>query len=155
MVQATGPLQSRVHSKLVDNDGNLISDAKLSDILAALLDLDTTVTREPLHLNSTGTGTTLRTLAPGAAYRLLGFRAHMGGALQAGEDLVVTFDSGVGGAYDTVLFTLDMGTPDIRDIVIPFGGEDDFYQAADAVVVTLSANANVITWGCETIYELV
>ena len=37
MVQATGPLQSRVFAKLTDNDEVLISDAKLSDILASLV----------------------------------------------------------------------------------------------------------------------
>ncbi len=148
MVQATGPLQSRVHAKLVDNEGNLISDTPFSQLQ---------LKRVPLHLNSTGTGLTLRTLAPGAAFKLLGIKVHIGtGApLAAAETLTVTLDSGEGAAYDVVLFTLDMGTPSINDVVIPFGGEDDFYQADDAIVIALSANAGGDTWGCETIHELV
>ena len=167
MAQVTGNPRRGI-TKLTDNDDVLISDAKLSDILAGILTGIVLaagnaiigwfrIKRAPLHLNSTGAGLTLRTLAPGAAYKLLGVRLHIGtGApLAAAETLTVTLDSGLGDAYDTVLYVLDMGTPDIRDVVIPFGGEEDFYQAADAIVFTLSANAGGDTWGCETIYELV
>ncbi len=163
MVQVTGNPR-RAITKLTDNDDVLISDVPLSRLLTSIILAAGSaiigwfrIKRAPLHLNSTGTGLTLRTLAPGAAFRLLGIRVHIstGAPLVAGETLEVTLDSNLGVEYDVVLFTLDMGTPAINDVVIPFGGEDDFYQAADSVVVTLSANGGGDTWGCETIYELV
>lgn len=116
---------------------------------------DVTVKRLPVITSTTGTGTTLANLTPGAAFKLLGVRIHVGSALAAAETLSVTLNSGDGGAYDTVLFSLDMGTPDIRDVVIPFGGEEDFYEAADVIDIVLSANTGTDTWGCQTIHELV
>ncbi len=116
------------------------------------------IKRAPLHLNSTGTGLTLRTLAPGAAFRLLGFRLHIstGAPLAAAETLTVTVVSGLGTTeYDVVLYSQDLGTASINDVDLDYEGEAKFFQAADAVVFALSANAGGDTWGCETIYELV
>lgn len=104
---------------------------------------------------TTGTGTTLANLTPGAAFHLLGVRIHIGSALASAETLTITNNSGTATAYDTVLFTLDMGTPDIRDVVIPFGGDEDFFGASDVIDIVLSANTGGDTFGCETIHELV
>jgi len=103
--------------------------------------------------STTGTGTAIATLNPGADFHLMGIRLHIGSALAAAETLTVTLDANAGGAYDTVLYTLDLGTPDIRDLVIPFGGEEDFFVAGDQIVIALSANAGGDTWGCQTTYE--
>ena len=103
---------------------------------------------------TTGTGTAIATLAPGAAFHFDGLRLHIGSALAAAETLTVTLDDGVGGAYDTVLFTQDLGTPDIRDVVLDYGGKAYDFNAADQIVIALSANAGADTWGCKTIHTL-
>lgn len=113
------------------------------------------IKRVPVITPTTGTGTAIATLAPAAAFHLLGIRLHLGSALAAAETLTVTLDANAGAAYDVVLFTLDLGTPDIRDLVIPFGGEEDFFVSGDKIVIALSANTGSDTWGCETIHELV
>ena len=102
---------------------------------------------------TTGTGTAIATLNPATDFHLLGIRLHLGSALAALETLTVTLDANAGDAYDVVLFTLDMGTPDIRDVVIPFGGDEDYYVAGDLMVIALSANAGGDTWGCQTLHE--
>jgi len=98
--------------------------------------------------------TAIATLAPAAAFKLLGVKIHFSGALAAAETLTVTRNSATD-VYDTLLFTLDIGTTNIVDIKIPFGGEDDFYSATDEIVIALSANTANRVWGCETIHELV
>ena len=113
------------------------------------------IKRVPIITPTTGTSTTLANLTPAAAFHLLGVRIHVGSALASAETLTVTNNSGTASAYDTVLFSLDMGTPDIRDLVIPFGGDEDFFGASDVIDIVLSANAGGDTWGCETIHELV
>ena len=108
----------------------------------------------PVFTRSTGTNTAIATLDPGADFHLLGIRLFVGSALAAAETLTVTLDANAGSAYDIVLFTLDMGTPDIRSIVIPFGGDEDFFVSGDKLVVALSANTGGDTWGCEIMHEL-
>lgn len=103
---------------------------------------------------TTGTGIAIATLAPGAAFHFDGLRFHLGSALAAGETLTVTLDDGVGVAYDTVLFTQDLGTPDIRDVILDYEGKVYDFNAADQIVIALSANVGADTWGCKTIHTL-
>ena len=123
----------------------------------AAIETDTGFIRaQPIITPYTGTGTAIGTLAPGVAFRLLGMRFHLGSALAAAETLTVTLDDGVGGAYDTVLFSSDLGTPDIRDVVIEFPRNSAYeFNAADQIVIALSANAGADTWGCKIIHELI
>jgi len=134
-----------------------VSQAQLRYIGEALDDLDTTVKRVPVHTHTTVTTAAIATLTPGANFKLLAVRIHVstGAPLAATETLTVTLDSGDGVAYDVVLFSLDMGTPDIRDLVIVFGGDEDFFESGDSIVIALSANGGSDTVGCETIHELV
>lgn len=111
--------------------------------------------RVPIITPTTGNDTTIATLNPGAAYKLLGIRIHFGSALAAAETLTVTLNANAGGAYDVVLFSSDLGTAGITDVVIAFGGDEDFFVAGDQIVVALSANTGSDVWGCETIHELV
>ena len=113
--------------------------------------------RVPIITSTTGTATAIASLTPAAAFHLLGVRFNVstGAPLAAAETLTVTLDAGDGAAYDTVLFSQDLGTASINDIVIPFGGDEDFFEAADVIVIALSANAGGDTWGCQTIHELV
>lgn len=116
---------------------------------------DNTSKVRPVTINTTGTDAALATLDPAADYHMLGIRVFVGSALAAAETLTVTLDANAGGAYDVVLFTLDMGTPDIRSVIIPFGGDEDFFVSGDKLVIALSANAGGDTWGCQTIHEVV
>lgn len=113
------------------------------------------IKRLPIHTYTTVVGATIYTLNPRAPFELLGIRIHVGSALAAAETLTVTLNCQRGAEYDTVLYTLDMGTPDIRDLVIPFGGDEDFFSTGDQIVIALSANAGADTVGCETIHELI
>jgi len=108
----------------------------------------------PVTTNTTGAGTAIATLSPGAAYKLVAVRFHLGSALAAAETLTITSDIGAGAVYDTVLFSSDLGTPDIRDVVVEFG-DAYVFAAADDIVIALSANAGADIWGCQTIYELI
>ncbi len=128
-----------------------VEDVNSDELLAAL----NLIRRIPVITSTTGTDTALATLNPGAAYKLLGIRIHVGSALAAAETLTVTLDATDGGAYDTVLYSRDMSVGDVRDLVIPFGNDEDFFQNGDQIVVALSANVGGDTWGCQTIHELV
>ena len=115
------------------------------------------IKRVPVITSTTGTNTAIASLTPAAAFQLLGVRFNVstGAPLAAAETLTVTLDAGDGAAYDTILFSQDLGTAGIVDVVIPFGGEEDFFEAADIIVIALSANAGGDTWGCQTVHELV
>ena len=127
-----------------------VEDVNSDEILAALGFIRGVSVITP----TTGTGTAIATLAPGAAFHFAGLRLHIGSALAAAETLTVTLDDGVGGAYDTLLFTQDLGTPDIRDVVLDYEGKAYDFNAADQIVIALSANVGGDTWGCKTIHTL-
>ena len=103
---------------------------------------------------TTGNNTALATLDPAGDFHLLGIRVFVGSALASAETLTVTLDANAGAAYDIVLRTLDMGTPDIRSVMFHFGEGEDYFVSGDKIVVALSANTGSDTWGCETIHEL-
>jgi len=144
--------------KLAANTGVDIGDVDVLSIAAgANIIGKVNIKRVPVITPTTGgatKATAIATLAPGAAFKLLGVRIHFNGVLDAAETLTITRNSATD-AYDTPLFTLDIGTPDIVDVKIPFGGEDDFYSATDEIVIALSANEQSRVWGCDTIHELV
>ncbi len=108
-----------------------------------------------IRTNITGNTAAITTLNPAADFHLLAVKFHLATALAAGETLTITQDANAGGAYDTVLFTQDLGTAGTLDIVIPFGGDEDFYIAGDQIVVALSANVGGDVWGCQILYESV
>jgi len=108
-----------------------------------------------IRANTTGTTAAIVTLNPAADYHLLGVRFHLATALAALETLTITLDANAGVEYDTVLFTQDLGTAGTLDLVIPFGGDEDFFVAGDQIVIALSANAGADVWGCTIIYEMI
>ncbi len=103
---------------------------------------------------TTGTSAALATLSPGADFELTSVRIYLASALASAETLTVTADINLGAVYDATLFTLDLGTPDIRSLVIPFG-EGYTFTALDDIVVALSANTGTDTWSCSTLHRLV
>jgi len=129
-----------------------VEDVNSDEILAAL----NLIRDNPVTTNTTGTGVALATLTPGAAYKLLAARLHIstGAPLAAGETLIITLDCGAGVEYDTVLFSSDLGTPGINDVVAIFGDGYEFV-AADSIVIALSANVGGDTWGCQTLHKLI
>ncbi len=108
-----------------------------------------------VRTNTTGNTAAITTLNPAAEYHLLGVRLHLATALVAGETLTITLDANAGGTYDTILFTQDLGTAGTLDIVIPFGGDEDFFVAGDQIVIALSANVGGDVWGCQILSESV
>ena len=98
--------------------------------------------------------TAIGTLDPAADFHLLGFRIHFDGVLAAGETLTLTLDSHVNASYDAVLYTRDLSVGSVVDLVIPFGGNEDFFKNGDTIVIALSANTASRTWGATIIYEL-
>ena len=134
-----------------------VEDVNSDEILAAVEGSETDIgfIRDiPVKTPYTGTGVAIGTLNPGADFQLMGIRLHLGSALAAAETLTVTLDALAGGAYDVVLYTLDLGTPDIRDVVIPFGGKEDYFVSGDQIVIALSANVGGDTFGCEVTHQL-
>ena len=113
-----------------------------------------TAGRVPVHTKTTGTGTAVATLTPGAAFKLLEIRFHLGSVLAAAETLTV-IQNAVGTAYDTSLLSEDMGTGGIVDLIKTFGKDEGFFESTDSIVIALSANTGGDTWGCQTIHELV
>jgi len=124
--------------------------------LAAMVTALGFIRNVPITTNTTGTNAALATLSPGAAFKLVAVRVHIstGAPLAAAETLTVTLDADAGAAYDTVLFSSDLGTAGINDVVIEFGEGYEF-AAADDIVIALSANAGGDTWGCQTIHRLI
>ena len=111
--------------------------------------------RAPVITSTTGTGTAIASLTPAAAFQLLEVRLHLGSALAAAETLTITLDANYGVAYDTQLFSQDLGTAGILNVVVEFGGDSYFFENGDVIVIALSANAGLDTWGCQTVHELV
>ena len=129
-------------------------DVNSDEILAAL----GFIRGVPITTNTTGTGAAIATLSPGAAFKFLGFRFNVstGAPLAAAETLTVTSDIAAGAEYDTILFTEDLGTPSINDVVVDFDDSKVYsFAAADDIVIALSANVGGDTWGCQTIHELI
>jgi hypothetical protein len=96
------------------------------------------------------TGAIAKTVAPGAAWRLMGLNLHLSAAGGAGN-LTITSDAGAGAAYDTLLYSQDMTS--ITDLVL---GEEDIgqnFSATDEIDVAW-ANASNRTYGLEIIYML-
>ena len=129
-----------------------VEDVNSDEILAAIGFIrGATVTT-----NTTGTVAAIATLSPGAAFQLVQVRFNVstGAPLAAAETLTITGDINAGAAYDILLYSQDLGTAGINDVVIDFGEGYDFV-AADDIVIALSANVGVATWGCQTIHKLV
>ena len=142
---------------VVNPDGSFrfgVEDVNSDEILAAL----GFIRGVPITTNTTGVGAAIATLTPGAAFKFLGFRFNVstGAPLAAAETLTVTSDIGAGVAYDTILFTQDLGTAAINDVVIDYANSKVYsFAAADSIVIALSANVGGDTWGCQTIHELI
>lgn len=125
-----------------------------ADIETAVQAIEAATEKTVVTTPTTGTGTAIATLAPGVAFHFSGFHLHIGSALAAAETLTVTLDALAGVAYDTPLYTLDMGTPDIRNISVEFEGKIYDLVAGDQIVIALSANAGGDTFGCQTKHYL-
>ena len=132
------------------------SDEILAELTAILAAVGTPVTA--VHTNYTDGGAgeiAIATLAPAAAFQLMGIHLHLSGAVAAAETLTVTKDANAGGGYDTVLYTRDMSVGATVNLVIPFGGSEDYFVDGDQIVIALSANTANRVWGCTTIHRLV
>lgn len=117
--------------------------------------------RKPLRHTDTGVGTTFKTLALSAPFKLLEVRFHLGSVLAATETLTLTRTSlvplhGPMLTYvDYVILSEDLGTLGAVDLVKTFGPEEGLFTKDDSIVPALSANAGADRWGLEILYELV
>ena len=139
----------------VNPDGSYrigVEDINSDEILAAL----NLIRNNPVTTNTTGTAAAIATLSPGVAFQLVAVRFNVstGAPLAAAETLTIMGDIDAGAAYDIVLFSSDLGTAGINDVVIVFGEGYEF-AAADDIVIALSANVGGDTWGCQTIHRLI
>lgn len=117
--------------------------------------------REPLRHTDTGVGTAFNVFAPGAPFKVLEFRFHLGSALAAAETLTLTRTSLLPTLspmltyINHVILTQDLGTTSILDLVRTFDSDEGFFTGNDSIVPALSANTGADRWGLEILYELV
>lgn len=103
--------------------------------------------------NATGSGSgTLATTALSANFDLVAVTILFSGALAAAETVTVTLDAADGVAYDAVLDSVDVGT----------SGQTSYSfrpnapipcESGDEIVVALSANTNVVTYGLRIVTD--
>jgi len=160
---AAGTLSAKLRRLTADLNAAIVDLAAIelinTDIETAVQGTETDIgfiRNVPVTTNTTGVGVAIATLSPGAAFQLVQVRFNVstGAPLAAAETLTITTDIDAGAAYDTVLYSRDLGTTSINDVVIEFGKGYDF-AAADDIVIALSANVGGDTWGCQTIHRLI
>jgi len=111
------------------------------------------VRNNPTYSVATGSAAIAKTVAPGAAFRLLRVELHLDSApASTAEDFTVDLDAGDGAAYDTQLVTLDLYTNAIQDLIRVFG--EGFEFEADDEIDIAWANTPTETYGLRVVYEL-
>lgn len=93
-------------------------------------------------------------IQPGAAFRLLRVEIHLDStpASQA-EDFTITLDAGDGDDYDVNLFTQDLYTTAVQDLVVIFGKGWE-YESDDEIDIAWT-NTPGETYGLRIVYEFV
>jgi len=102
------------------------------------------------HEVHTGAAAIAASLAPGEQFQLLGFELHLNAAPTQSEAFTVTKDSGVGTAYDTVLYSRDLSVGSVVNVVYYFDPPIKCYHRDDEVDFAWT-NTNTKTYGL-TIY---
>jgi len=106
----------------------------------------------PLFQRDTGTGAIAKTLAPGAAFRLLGVRCHFASA-QTQDTFTITNDNGsVAAVYDDLLYSV-AGSTGVTDVIQTFGVGFEFYADDEIDVAYTGTDGDV--YGLTFIYELI
>lgn len=98
----------------------------------------------------TGAAAIAASLAPGEAFHLLGFELHLNAALSTSQDFTVTKDAGAGTAYDTELYSRDLGSDSVKDLIYYFDKPIKCYHKDDEIDFAYT-NTDTKTYGL-TIY---
>ena len=102
------------------------------------------------HEVHTGSAAIAVSLAPNQPFQLLGFELHLSAAGSTSQNFTLTKDSGVGSAYDTVLYSRDLSSGSVVDLVYYFDIPIKCYHRDDEIDFAWT-NTQVRTYGL-TIY---
>lgn len=102
------------------------------------------------HEVFTGSAAIAATVAPGEPFQLLGFELHLNAALSTSQDFTITKDAGVGPAYDTELYSRDLGAVSTVDLVYYFDEPIKCYHKDDEIDFAYT-NTDTKTYGL-TVY---
>ena len=136
-----------IQEVLVDSDGHLQIDV-LSSASPTITDVVYPATGSAAIAHTTGTLT--------QAFKLDHISLHLSAAGTTTENFTVNLDAADGAEYDTNLFTLNLATDSIVDLVLT--PEDDglqkLYEAGDAITIAWP-NTETRTYGVRIVGELV
>ncbi len=91
---------------------------------------------------------------PKHQFRLIRVELHLDSApASQAEDFTITLDAGDGSAYDVNLFTQDLFTTAVQDLVVEFGEGYEF--EADDEIDIVWTNTPTETYGLRVVYELI
>lgn len=92
------------------------------------------------------TGAMAASIAPGVPFQLLGFELAINTAPTTSEDFTVTKNAGVDAAYDTVIYTNDLSSGSVTDLVYYFDTPIKCHNKDDAVDFAYT-NTDARTYG--------
>ena len=105
---------------------------------------------EEEHEVFTGSAAIAATIAPGKPFQLIGLELHLNSAPAASENLTVTKDAGAGAVYDTKLYSIDLSSGSVADLVKYFDVPIKCYHKDDEIDIAW-VNTNTKTYGL-TVY---
>ena len=92
------------------------------------------------------------TFRPRAPFRLLRVEGNVDDTPTDSENFTITLDSGISAAYDTVLFSQDLSSGSIQDLIVIFGQGYE-YEKGDEIDIAY-ANTGDDTVSIRAVYEL-
>ncbi len=109
----------------------------------------------PLVSPSTGAGAVDIDTAFGAAWELLSITLHLSAAGTTSENFAIVLDANDGAAYDTAIYTLDLSTDSVTDLVLTPDGDElpRFYESGDELNIDWP-NTETRTYGIRIVYRL-
>ena len=109
---------------------------------------------EETFVAATGSAAIAETLAPKLKFRLIRVELHLDSApASTAENFTVTLDAERGAAYDVLLFSQDLYTDAVQDLVVEFGKGYEF-EANDEIDIAWT-NTPTETYGMRIVYELI
>jgi hypothetical protein len=149
---ASGKVQVRM---LNYEDPSGSTDIDVGDIVADLDNVKIVYKNKPLNDPATGSAAISKTTAIAAAFELISITLHLSAAGTTSENFVVKKDSGDGTVYDTNMFTLDLSTDSVVDMILTPLKDDlqQFYASGDEIAITWP-NTETRTYGLTITYRL-
>ena len=94
---------------------------------------------------ATGAAAIALVVNPGYRFKLLRIDLHLSAAPTTSQSLTATVDSGLGAAYDTVIYSRDLTVGSLTDLVVEFDGS--FVYEADDHIDIAWTNTDTKTYG--------